>query len=815
MGTIIAGSPRFLASRWGLLALAGLLVCTALTSTPSRAVAGEPVAILTFTNSALIGEPQLQIEGTFGALALDGLDGRSSTLFSVLTDSGRSIDVTGDIPRGVVSGSKFGGTVAVPESVVKSARPADQSSLESSTGDPLAASSVAGQRVMQLFPAGAAPLEIVTGQFTAPVLASAMPLDHTLDIAVVNGVSFADVEVTSLVSGLNDFWAGQSNALISSVSQNDITKRFFTSVPDNCTNFSGVWDNAAVQFGHADRSFYDNGTGSHLIVISGADCAAGVGTVGSSLSMGGLVWANVDSNVDLHITAHEIGHNLGLGHSNLHKCNAAPRTEGTAGAGCYDYEYDDVVDVMGGAVSGVVNTNKLSALNIAHKVALGFIAPTDIQAVSAATTVVLMPISDASGLRGIEIPDGGDSYFLEYRSGTGMDAGNFYTDPSRSVNGVGFGLGVRVMKQRAPEAGYPSTSGESVAIVHQLFGSDTERRAVLQQGASFVTQGGMTVTVDQLTNTAATLSLQPITVQQTYGADRYATAVALSQQGYASGANVVYVAQGANYPDALGAAPAAASQGAPLLLTPFSSLPNLVIDEIIRLNPTRIVVVGGEGVVSAFVFSQLQALVADPAEVVRLAGADRYATARAVVRYAYIATGVPLPTIAYIATGTNYPDALSAAAAGGAIGAPVVLVNGAAGSLDVATVALLDELGVNSTRIAGGTASVSNGIQSDLAAFTAVSRYAGTDRYQTSQLLNAAAFSAGTDQVFIATGLQFPDALSGAALAGAVAAPLYVVPTTCIPSQSKTDIIAGTPILITLVGGPGVLAASVKTLTSC
>jgi putative cell wall-binding protein len=88
------------------------------------------------------------------------------------------------------------------------------------------------------------------------------------------------------------------------------------------------------------------------------------------------------------------------------------------------------------------------------------------------------------------------------------------------------------------------------------------------------------------------------TVQRWSGADRYATAAAISAQTYPQGATTAYLASGANYPDALAGAPVAALAGAPLLLTQKDCVPASALEEITRLGATKIVVLGGKSAVS-------------------------------------------------------------------------------------------------------------------------------------------------------------------------------------------------------------------------
>lgn len=294
------------------------------------------------------------------------------------------------------------------------------------------------------------------------------------------------------------------------------------------------------------------------------------------------------------------------------------------------------------------------------------------------------------------------------------------------------------------------------------------------------------------------------------GPDRYATAVELSKETFAAGADVVYVATGLNFPDALAAGPAAALRNGPLLLTPPGGLPAIVAAEITRLSPDEIVVVGGEGVVSAVVFNQLTALV--PATT-RTQGSDRYATGRAIVRKAFVEAPLPVDVeTVYIATGTNFPDALSA----GATGNPVVLVNGAASSLDAATVQLITDLDPTFVKIVGGTGAVSMGIENQLDAtsFT-VTRLQGADRYATSIAIVRDAFPSGAPAAVLATGTSFPDALAGTPYSAKGHHALIVVTPTCI-SQDAFDTInaMATPYAI-LLGGPAALSQNVLDLRLC
>ncbi|MCS5713131.1 cell wall-binding repeat-containing protein [Herbiconiux sp. CPCC 205716] len=294
-------------------------------------------------------------------------------------------------------------------------------------------------------------------------------------------------------------------------------------------------------------------------------------------------------------------------------------------------------------------------------------------------------------------------------------------------------------------------------------------------------------------------------VDRIAGADRYEVSVNTAKAGFPDGASTVYVASGEGFPDALSAAPAATLAGGPILLTTGRNLPAAVRDEVARLAPDAIVIVGGSDSVSTAV----QDTLAEIAPVSRIGGADRFETSRNVADSTF-AEGAD---VAVISTGASFPDALSAGSAVSGRG-PVILVDGSKSGLDEATRALLTRLGISSVVIAGGPSSVSPGIESDAAEMATTVRLGGADRYDTARQINAY-FIQKADRVVLATGEKFPDALSGSAFAPTVDAPLFTVPSTCIPSATLSQIAALGASSITLLGGPAALSPAVENLTPC
>ncbi|MGV3734094.1 MAG: cell wall-binding repeat-containing protein [Microcella sp.] len=295
------------------------------------------------------------------------------------------------------------------------------------------------------------------------------------------------------------------------------------------------------------------------------------------------------------------------------------------------------------------------------------------------------------------------------------------------------------------------------------------------------------------------------------GADRYATAVEISEFAYSSGSDVVYLAVGSNFPDGLAAAPAATKQGGPLLLVARTAIPAVVAAELVRLDPSRAVIVGSEAVVSDVVSSQLRTLL--PGVVVeRDAGLNRYQTAIAVSQ-----RGFSSASVAFIATGENFPDALAASAAAGYLSGPVLLVRSTQRAVDDATAAELARLGVSTVYIAGSTAVVTAELESSLRALPGVStveRLQGRDRFATAAAVNARIFEAGTHG-FIASGMNFPDALSAAAAAGAMGAPLHLSNGVCTPTASLQQLVDAGVTRVAFAGGTGVLRSTVTEFLTC
>ncbi|PIJ12491.1 hypothetical protein BMH32_05850 [Leucobacter sp. OLJS4] len=294
------------------------------------------------------------------------------------------------------------------------------------------------------------------------------------------------------------------------------------------------------------------------------------------------------------------------------------------------------------------------------------------------------------------------------------------------------------------------------------------------------------------------------------GANRYETAVKVSKDSYPRGAKSVVIARSDLAPDALSAAPFAVKQNAPVLLTPPTSLVKDTKAEIKRLGADTVYIAGGTGAISAAVEAEIRGM---GVKIVRMAGSDRYATSVKIAQTGWKNGSEK----AFVATGRDYPDALSAGSAAGATGVPVILVDGVQKNLNAAAKSTLAKYGTKHLYIAGGNGAVSTGIESTMrSGGKTVERFAGATRYETSAAIAKQWHTKG-GLVYLATGVDFPDALAGSAVAGAQDAPIMLTMKNCVPKPVK-DTITGTikPQAGVVLGGTGVISDRVlNTQPSC
>lgn len=246
------------------------------------------------------------------------------------------------------------------------------------------------------------------------------------------------------------------------------------------------------------------------------------------------------------------------------------------------------------------------------------------------------------------------------------------------------------------------------------------------------------------------------------GSKRYDTAVEVSKNGWAGGSKTIVLVCGTDYPDALSAAPLAKKYNAPILLTENNSLPSVVSKEIDRLKPTNAYIVGGDGVVSKNIESQLKG---KGISVQRLGGSTRFETAVNVAKQIGTANGVVL------ASGRSFADALSVAPVAAKLGMPILLTE--IDEFNSLNKSFIQSNNIPKTYVVGGEGVISN---ANMKNYKNPTRIGGSDRYDTNiAVLNTFKNQIDLNKIYIASGDDFPDGLVGAPIASLTSSPIILM----------------------------------------
>lgn len=310
--------------------------------------------------------------------------------------------------------------------------------------------------------------------------------------------------------------------------------------------------------------------------------------------------------------------------------------------------------------------------------------------------------------------------------------------------------------------------------------------------------------------TPAAVALEPVA-----GGDRYATAIAISQRAFPSGAPAVVLATGLDWPDAAGGSGLAGALGGPVLLTPPNRVRAELIAEISRLGADAVYVLGGQSAVPEAVLTELRAGLPDVG-IVRIAGANRYETA-ARVASATINANPAWDGRAFVATGFTYVDALAVGPVAAALGRPLYLIN--EGDTSISVLAAMETAGVSRATILGGQGAVSTALQTRIASVVGgadnVARLEGPDRFTTALAIAAYGESAAGftwARPGLATSDDYPDALASAPLLALRRTPLLLTPRAGVPDSIASAVYARRATVAGFVcfGGTAALPAHVR-----
>lgn len=277
-----------------------------------------------------------------------------------------------------------------------------------------------------------------------------------------------------------------------------------------------------------------------------------------------------------------------------------------------------------------------------------------------------------------------------------------------------------------------------------------------------------------------------------YGSDRFLTAIDVSRTGWPDGSDTVILTNAMDYPDALSAAPLAKKYKAPILLTQKDKLHSDTAVELKRLKAKKVILVGGDGVLSTNVLYELRVM---GLEVTRIAGQNRYDTSLAVAEEVGLNKGV------FVLSGSRFQDALSVSAIAASQGMPMLLVP--EGDLTVKQKSVFGKSTVTKGVFVGSEADFNKKV---IEYFPEYENITGDDPYDRNVNL-IKTFEKGLDlnTVYVATGRDFPDALAASALAAKENNPLFLTNGNSVPSVVRNYFADRVINHIKILGAEGVI----------
>ena len=399
------------------------------------------------------------------------------------------------------------------------------------------------------------------------------------------------------------------------------------------------------------------------------------------------------------------------------------------------------------------------------------------------------------------------------------------------ANGISANRDLMTIKTADYNSAYTAVGGELSTVTsgtqpanptrqtYAINGSELKPSAYDIDGGSYVklkdlaeivdfglTDGGSTISINTSTGYSNIQMPSPITVGSTTrlaGNNRYQTAVAISKSGWSHSANVI-IADGDNFPDALVGSSFAYLKDAPILITPPNVLDGDARTEIERLGAKTVYILGNTTSISSAIENDLK----QKYNVIRIGGTEVLDTA---VKVGEEVQKIKQFDTVALCTQNNFPDALAIAPFSARDTMPILYSQ--KDKLRDDTKKALQDWGIKYVVIAGGTGVISDYVKYELFAMgIGVYREAGFDRYDTAlEIIKHFEPKAGYTNVSIATGENYPDALTGAVLAAKNNTPLVLVQKESVNNDianylskytlSKAYIFGGTAVVSTKLTG--------------
>ncbi len=257
------------------------------------------------------------------------------------------------------------------------------------------------------------------------------------------------------------------------------------------------------------------------------------------------------------------------------------------------------------------------------------------------------------------------------------------------------------------------------------------------------------------------------------GLNKVDTALEIAKASYTGPVSNVILATAENFPDALAGSVLAHKHNAPILLVGSTEEDQTKVISYMKdsmdANGT-VYILGGTGAISAAMEGKIAA--SGFSNIKRLGGVDQYETALKIADAVDVLTGTPI----VLAYGENYPDALSISSTAAAMQYPILLVQ--KDGISELVKKKISEIEPIRVYIIGGQAVINSAVEDEVSKLTALDkgaivRLSGVDRFETS-LAVAKYFNLSGQNVCVATGNNYPDALAGSVYGANSNAPIIL-----------------------------------------
>lgn len=293
-------------------------------------------------------------------------------------------------------------------------------------------------------------------------------------------------------------------------------------------------------------------------------------------------------------------------------------------------------------------------------------------------------------------------------------------------------------------------------------------------------------------------------VKELVGNTRFETAVKISQEGWENGSEYVILVNGNAIADGVTATPLATTYDAPILLVNNDNIPESTKNEITRLNPKNIVLIGGNSVISESLETELKSTTFS--NVSRIQGKNRFDTSLEIAKK--IDEDHDVNTI-FIANGyRGESDALTIAAKAGQDKQPIILSEQT--HIPEEAYNWLKNEDLTNAYFIGGETNLTTDVIHQVEGITKVedgesvykNRIYGKNRYETNAKVMEKFYSEkNLNSVLVSKGDILVDALTAGPLAAKLNSPILLTNTDSLSSYHNDNLDKKSADLVYKVGG--------------